>query len=83
MEEAIVREIKEELNCNIRVIKYLGSVYHEYETFNITLNGLLCEMIDNHLELREHVDICWVDKVELVKLNFAGADLKLIKAIEL
>ncbi|MDD4244485.1 MAG: NUDIX domain-containing protein [Bacilli bacterium] len=39
MEEAIVREIKEELNCNIRVIKYLGSVYHEYETFNITLNG--------------------------------------------
>lgn len=40
-------------------------------------------MIDNHLELREHVDICWVDKVELVKLNFAGADLKLIKAIEL
>ncbi len=40
MEEAIIREIKEELNCNIKVIKYLGNVYHEYQAFNITLNAL-------------------------------------------
>lgn len=78
-EEALIREIYEELNCKIRVIEYLGEVYHQYNTFNITLHAYKCEMIDYKFELKEHVNYCWVNIKDLLSLDFAEADVKLIR----
>jgi len=79
MEEAIIREIKEELSCDIKVTKFLGTIFHEYESFDITLSGLLCEIVKGEIKLTEHIDMCWANKNELNTLDLSDADLILIQ----
>jgi len=83
IENAIIREIKEELNCNIKPIKYLGNIYHEYNTFNITLHAVICEMLDDFFELKEHLNSRWVNIDEIYSLDLAEADCKLLKFLDL
>ena len=81
-EEALVREIKEELKSDIKVIKYIGVSKHEYtdleKPFSITMYAYLCKLIDGDLELTEHVDSCWTTINEMKLLDFAAADIPLI-----
>ena len=79
--EALIREIYEELNCKIKVIKYLDKVYHQYNTFNITLYAYKCSMIDYKFELNEHIDYCWTNLHNLKNLDLAKADVKLISKL--
>ena len=53
-EEALVREIKEELNTEIKINKFLITVNHEYNTFKVTLHVYLCEFINDNYELIVH-----------------------------
>lgn len=84
-EETIVREIKEELKTIVEPIEYIGKNYHEYidieKPFSITLYAYRCKLIDGNLELTEHIDKKWVKKEELDKMEFAEADISLIKII--
>ncbi len=84
-EEAIVREIKEELNADIKPIKYLGSSYYEYtnldgyDAFSITLYAYKCKLISNTLTLSEHTEYKFVSLDELKNINLAMADIKLLE----
>ena len=47
-EEALLREIKEELNSEIKINKYLTTINHEYNTFNLTMHVYICELISGN-----------------------------------
>ena len=85
-EEALVREIKEELKSDIEVVRYLGVSKHEYadleKPFSITMYAFLCKLINGDLELTEHVGSCWATMDEMKKMDFASADIPLINMIK-
>ena len=84
-EEALIREIKEELKSDIEVIRYIGVSKHEYvdleKPFSITMYAYLCKLINGNLELTEHIDSCYADVNEMKIMDFAAADIPLIDAV--
>lgn len=80
-EDAIVREILEELGTEVKVLRMLLSVEHRYTTFSLTLQGYLCEIIGGPLVLREHVASRWLGKGDLYSVPWAEADLPIVKAV--
>lgn len=81
-QEALIREIKEELNAHIRVDRYITTVNHQYETFSITMYVYLCSLEEGELTLLEHQDSIWCDIDQLDTIDFAEADLKVIEQIQ-
>ncbi len=84
-EETIVREIKEELKTTIEPFKYIGVSNHEYKDlekpFSITMYAYECKLIEGELELTEHTEKKWVKVEDLKNINFAAADLPIVKLI--
>ena len=80
-EEALVREIKEELDSDIIVEKYMMTIEHEYPTFHITMHAYLCTLVKGELTLKEHNDSVWLSKEELLKLDWADADKPIVNII--
>ncbi len=73
-EEALLREIKEELNCSINIEKFITTINHEYNTFSLTMHVYLCSLKDNEPVLLEHKSSIWCEKDKLKELDFAKAD---------
>lgn len=84
-EQALVREIKEELKSDVNVIRYIGVSNHEYtdleNPFSITMYAYLCKLINGNLELTEHIDSCYASVEEMKLMDFAAADIPLLKMI--
>ena len=81
-EEALKREIKEELDCNITIEKFITTINYEYNTFLLTMHVYLCHLKDNEPILLEHKASLWCDKDKLETLDFAEADRLLLKFIK-
>lgn len=81
-EEALKREIKEELDCNIIIEKFITTINYEYNTFLLTMHVYLCHLKDNEPILLEHKASLWCDKDKLETLDFAEADRLLLKLIK-
>ncbi len=81
LEEAIIREIKEELDAEIKVKSKYLTVRHEYPDFIVIMHSFLCEMLSKKIILKEHIDSKWLSNVELSSLDWAGADLPIIKKL--
>ncbi|MCQ2193017.1 MAG: (deoxy)nucleoside triphosphate pyrophosphohydrolase [Paludibacteraceae bacterium] len=77
-EEAIVREIKEELATDIKVDSYLTTVDYDYEDFHLTMHCFLCSILDGNIELLEHEDAKWLGKEELHNVDWLPADLAIV-----
>lgn len=75
-EEALIREIKEELNCLIKVNKYITTINHDYANKDITLHIYLCELVSGEPKLTEHVDYKWCNNEELLNIELSEADSK-------
>lgn len=80
-EEALKREIKEELNLIITEIKYFTSVTHHYSDFTITMKAFTCKAINEDLQLKEHVDFKWLSQDELPTLDWAAADIPIVEQL--
>ena len=80
-ENAIVREIKEELDIDIEVKSYLSEKVFNYPEKDINLIALECKKINGEIRLLEHEDYKWVSKNELDNFEFAPADLFIIERI--
>ena len=80
-EETIVREIFEELGTEVRVLRYLLSVDHRYQTFSLTLHGYLCELLGDEPILSEHLACKWLAKDQLDTIAWAEADLPIVEAL--
>jgi len=77
--DCIKREIFEELNIKIQVNKRLTPVIHQYPDFKIELIPFITEYLLGELILSEHSDFVIANKKELLNLDWAEADLPVLK----
>lgn len=80
-EEALKREIKEELGCKIEVLQHVEDTTYEYEKVIVRLETFMARIIDGTPELSEHAEIKWVTKENLSSLNWAPADIPAIEKL--
>ena len=80
-EEALVREIREELSTEINVDKFLCTVEHDYPKFHLTMHCYLCSLLTEALHLNEHEAARWLTKDELDSVKWLPADLEVIQEL--
>ena len=81
-QEALVREIREELDTGIRVGKLLSSVEYDYPEFHLSMDWLWCEIDEEHLTLLEHEAARWIPISDLRQVRWLPADEEVLQAIE-
>ncbi len=81
-EEALKREIMEELNTSIAVEKLLDTVEYDYPTFHLRMTCYWCRVVSGSLELLEHQAACWLRAEELKEIDWLPADRLLLPKIE-
>lgn len=79
-EESLVREIKEELDVEIRILNRLPDNIHSYDTKTIRLIPFICRITAGQIHLREHQEFRWLTPDELFALDWAEADVPVVKA---
>ena len=80
-EEALRREIWEELETRIVVENLVETVEWDYPQFHLSMHCYLCHVESGHLELKEHEAAKWLNKDELKNVNWLPADLKVIEKV--
>ena len=81
LEDCLRREIKEELNLEIRVDRHCCTVHHRYPEFDIELITFWCSIMAGELRLTEHEQVRWITLAEASQYDFVEADLKVIAAL--
>ena len=81
-QEALKREIKEELDTEISVKDLICTVEYDYPKFHLSMGCFWCEIINGDLILKEHEDAKWLTKDKLNSVEWLPADLSLIKEIK-
>lgn len=81
-EEALVREIEEELETEIAVGKLIDTIEYDYPTFHLSMDCFWCEIISGDLVLKEHKAAKWLTKNELDSVEWLPADIRLIAALK-
>ena len=81
-EEAIVREIKEELDTEVEVIELLDKVEYDYPNFHLSMGCFICKIKSGDLVLKEHEAAKWLTKDTLGSLEWLPADMGLVGEIE-
>ena len=82
-EEALVREIEEELVAEIHGLQYLMKVEHSYPDFYLIMHAFTCALKGGEVELREHVGLKWLAVEELDQLDWAAADVPIVERLML
>lgn len=77
--DCIKREIKEELNIEIEVLKSLSNCIFDYGTFKINLIPFISNYVSGEIVLSEHKDYKLLNKSELLNLDWAEADLPIVE----
>ena len=74
LQEALTREIYEELNININVYEKIAEERYKDSEINIVLHYFLCSIKDGDISLNEHEAMEWVDKTDFDKYDFVVGD---------
>ena len=80
--EALVREIREELDVDIRVGRLLETVEYDYPKFHLTMHCFICELLSEEIVLKEHEDARWLKEEELDTVDWLPADVGLINKLK-
>ena len=80
-QQALAREIREELDTDISVGDLIDSIEFDYPDFHLSMNCYLCEVVKGELNLKEHLASKWLTKEELGTLDWLPADEALLKKI--
>ena len=81
-EEALAREIKEELETEIMVGSLIHTIEYDYPTFHLSMDCFWCEIVKGDLVLKEAEDARWLTKDQLYDVKWLPADITLIDIIE-
>lgn len=81
-QEALKREIKEELDADILVGDLIDKVEYDYPTFHLSMDCFWCEIVGGNLLLKEHSDSKWLSKNNLKDVEWLPADISLIPKIK-
>ena len=80
-EEALVREIREELETEILVEKYLTEIDYDYPDFHLHMKCYLCAIKSGNLKLLEHSAAKWLTRETLDSVEWLPADITIIKML--
>ncbi len=80
-EEALVREIREELAAGITVERFLTTVEYDYPEFHLSMDCFWCSLSEGHFTLLEHEAAKWLPLDDLRQVNWLPADVLVIEAI--
>ena len=80
-EQALIREIREELNITITVDKLITTIEYDYPNFHLSMDCYWCEIVGGNFKLVEALDYKWVTKNDLYSLKWMPADVGLLDII--
>ena len=80
-EQALNRELLEELNIVAAIESFFTTVVHEYPDFELTMHSYICEVKTKELTLNEHIAQEWLSLDELNKLDWAAADIPIVNKL--
>lgn len=81
-QQALVREIKEELDTKIEVGELVDTVEYDYPQFHLTMHCFLCTILEGDLVLKEHEAAVWLTKETLNSVEWLPADLVVMEKVE-
>ena len=81
-EQALRREIREELDADIQVGELLRTIDYDYPKFHLTMHCYRCTLADGHLTLLEHEAAKWLKPTELNSVKWLPADEDLINELK-
>ena len=80
-EEALKRELLEELNISVEIKSFFLTVDFQYPDFALTMQSYICEVKTKELTLNEHIALEWLTLNELKKLDWAAADIPIVNKL--
>ncbi len=80
--QALRREIKEELDTDIRVCELIHTIEYDYPKFHLSMDCFWCEIVSGNLELKEAEDAKWLTKESIDSVNWLPADQGLVEIIK-
>lgn len=81
-EEALKREIREELSAEISVDEFFCTVDYDYPAFHLTMHCYLCSMLTGALRLNEHKAARWLKRDELGGVKWLPADVEVVEMLK-
>lgn len=81
-EDALVREIREELDSEISVDEYISTIEYDYSDFHLSMRCYWCSLISGDLVLKEAEDAKWLDVETIDSVKWLPADITLIDEIK-
>ena len=81
-QQALIREIKEELDNDIAVGDYLTTIEYDYPAFHLSMQCFWCRIVDGTLVLKEHEAARWLDVDHIDSVDWLPADLTIIDLIK-
>ena len=82
-QQALKREIKEELDTTIRVGELIDTLEYDYPDFHLSMDCFWCEVVEGELVLLEAQDARWLTKDELDSVKWLPADMGLVERIQM
>lgn len=80
-QEALKREIMEELDTQIKVGTLIDTIEYDYSDFHLSMDCFWCDIVRGNLVLKEHENAKWLTKEQLQDVEWLPADIKLIENI--
>ena len=81
-QEALKREIMEELDTEISVSELIDTIEYDYPEFHLSMDCFWCEIVTGNLVLKEHEDARWLTKEQLDDVEWLPADISLIDLVK-
>ena len=80
-QQALVRELKEELCIDVSVGDFLCTVEYDYPAFHLTMHCFFCSVVGGELTLLEHEAARWLSEADLHSVEWLPADVEVVKAL--
>ena len=81
-QQALIREIQEELAVKIEVGELIDTIEYDYPTFHLSMDCFLCVVVDGEIILKEAEAAIWLGKDELYSVDWLPADIALIEKLQ-
>lgn len=80
-QQALVRELREELCIDVSVGDFLCTVEYDYPAFHLTMHCFFCSVVGGELTLLEHEAARWLSEADLHSVEWLPADVEVVKAL--
>ncbi len=81
LEDALVRELKEELNITVSPTRIFHTVEYDYPSFHLSMTCFWCTIKEGHIKLNVHEGLKWLKQSELAALEWLPADVEVVNKL--